>query len=165
MLSEILPHLETPEHQFPARVARATGMRLDEIFSADLVTEEGLLCFSLTDAKTEAGKRLVPIRDSLRDAVMLYHEGLSNSAAYSKRFGRAKSKVVGSGKREIAFHSLRVQFITKALQAGYAEMQVAWLVGHEEGKGDAMTGQLYHKGYSLQTLKEIVEAVPEFLAA
>jgi hypothetical protein len=39
---------------------------------------------------------------------------------------------------------------------------VAWLVGHEEGKGDAMTGQLYFKGYNINLMKQIVESVEEF---
>ena len=55
-----------------------------------------------------------------------------------------------------------MSFITEAQRAGYTEQQVAWLVGHEAGKGDAMTGKLYFKGYRLQLMKEIIEAAAAF---
>ncbi|MDC3365467.1 hypothetical protein OAV86_05355 [Pseudomonadales bacterium] len=168
MLREVLTHIEDDEHRLPALIARATGMRLEEIFEATIVEEEGITCFLVDETpeyqegpKTEAGYRLVPIRDDLLEAVRTYHPCIQNQKAYSKRFSRAKVKVTDEGRR-LCFHSLRVSFITKALREGFTEMQVAWLAGHEESKGESMTGSLYHKGYSVAALKEIVEAVPVF---
>jgi integrase len=157
-LTSILAHLKEPDHR-PAIIARFTGMRLSEVFQSKLDTVEDRLCFVVEDAKTEAGNRIVPVRKSLCEAVRGWKEGLHSPAAYSKRFGKAKAKATGAG-RELTFHSLRASFITYAGQAGYTEQQVAWLVGHETSKGAHMTGQVYFKGYSLDLMSEIVEAVP-----
>lgn len=157
-----------PDYSLPAIVARYSGMRLSEIFNAKLTQSDGVWCFEVSPdesyrgSKTDAGNRLVPIRKCILDDVRASHGAWGNHDAYSKRFGRAKSKVLGKPDRTIAFHSLRVAFITYAGRARYTEQEVAWLVGHEEGKGDAMTGQLYFKGYTLDLMQEIVEAVPEF---
>ena len=166
-LRAILELLDTRDH-LPALVARYSGMRLSEIFNSELAEVDGVWCFqvrpsdSYRGAKTEAGNRTVPIRKCLIDDVRASHGDWVNHAAYSKKFGRAKTKVLGHADRTMAFHSLRVAFITYAGRARYSEQQVAWLVGHEEGKGSAMTGQLYFKGYTLDLMQEIVEAVPEF---
>lgn len=166
-LRATLELLDTRDH-LPAVVARHSGMRLSEIFNSELAQVDGVWCFqvrpsdSYRGAKTEAGNRTVPIRKCLIDDVRASHGDWVNHAAYSKKFGRAKSKVLGHADRTMAFHSLRVAFITYAGRARYSEQQVAWLVGHEEGKGSAMTGQLYFKGYTLDLMQEIVEAVPQF---
>ena len=57
---------------------------------------------------------------------------------------------------------LRITFITLALRARYTDMQMAWLVGHENGEAEALAGSHYHTSYSLSMLKEIVEAMRKF---
>ncbi len=64
--------------------------------------------------------------------------------------------------RQTTFHSLRVSFITLARRQGWTEQNVPWLVGHEAGKGDAMTGKLYFKGYTLELMQRIIESVESF---
>jgi integrase/recombinase XerC len=168
LLAEILDGLK-PIDRLPAIIARYSGMRLSEVFESELVTEEGVLCFRIgatgtyKGAKTSAGNRLVPVRACIAEQVAVSKPQWSSFNAYGKRFGRAKAKIVGANRRELAFHSLRVSFITYAGRAGFSEQQVAWLVGHEEGKGRTMSGQLYFKGYNIKTMQEIVESVPEFI--
>ncbi|MCT2531059.1 hypothetical protein N2382_09330 [SAR92 clade bacterium H921] len=164
-LRSILSLLKPKDH-LPAVLAINTGMRLSEVFNAQLQIHEGIHCLVLEEsasykgAKTEAGNRIVPIPDHLLADVLEQQPGWSEHGAYSKRFGKAKAKVINC--RQTVFHSLRVSFITEAQRAGYTEQQVAWLVGHEAGKGDAMTGKLYFKGYRLQLMKEIIEAAATF---
>ena len=43
-----------------------------------------------------------------------------------------------------------------------SEQHVARLVGYEERKGDAMTGQLCFKGYNREFMKQIIEFVNAF---
>ena len=166
-LAKILNHIPV-ELRLPAIVARYSGMRLSEIFESELVTEEDILCFRIgpTDTyrggKTAAANRLVPVRASLANELVAAKPHWPSHNAFGKRFGRAKSKVVGPNRRDIAFPSLRVQFITLAGQASWTEQQVAWLVGHEEGKGQTMSGQLYFRGYKIETMRDIVESVPVF---
>lgn len=158
VLLKVMDHL-SEDDRLIALVGRYHGMRLAEIFTSSIEEVEGIPCFNVKDAKTKAGIRMVPIKECIRDQVRASKDGWTNPAAYSKRFGRAKTRVVGK-RRSIAFHSLRVAFITYAGRAGFPEQQVAWLVGHEEGKGTTMSGQLYFRGYSIQKMQEIVETVP-----
>ena len=109
----------------------------------------------------------MPIPDRLVEAVTEAHPSWvakGKGSDFSKRFGKAKRSVVDD--RALTFHSLRVTFITWAgnTKDRWTEQHVAWLVGHEEGKGDAMTGQLYFKGYNLELMKEIVESVEPYKA-
>ena len=164
-LRAILSKLKPKDH-LPAILARRTGMRLSEVYNAQLELHDNIHCLVIEEtaeyrgAKTEAGNRLVPIPLDLVEAVLQEQPTWDNHGAYSKRFGKAKAKVINC--RQTTFHSLRVSFITLAQRQGWTEQNVAWLVGHEAGKGDAMTGKLYFKGYSLQLMQEIIESVEPF---
>ena len=166
LLRSILSQLNEKDH-LPAILARRTGMRLSEVFNAQLSEEEAIHCLVIAEtaaykgAKTDAGNRRVPIPLDLLVAVQQQQPTWDNHSAYSKRFGKAKAKVLKC--RQTTFHSLRVSFITHAQRAGWTEQNVAWLVGHEEGKGDAMTGQLYFKGYTLKLMQDIIESVEPFV--
>ena len=164
-LRAILSHLKAKDH-LPAILARRTGMRLSEVYNAQAELHDGIHCLVIEEtaeyrgAKTEAGNRLVPIPLDLVEAVLEEQPTWNNHGAYSKRFGKAKAKVIDC--RQTVFHSLRVSFITYAQRQGWTEQNVAWLVGHEAGKGDAMTGKLYFKGYTLQLMQQIIESVESF---
>lgn len=163
-LEQILEHLNEEDRGI-ARIARSTGMRQAEIFKSPIEVHEDILCFAIKDAKTAAGVRLVPVPDALHNEIQdILDPTIKNNAwtakDYSKRFGRAKRKA-GITARSKSFHSLRATFITEAGRSGYQEQQVAWLVGHEDGKGTAMTGSLYFKGYSVHLMKEIIEAASQ----
>ena len=165
LLRAVLSKLKPKDH-LPAILARRTGMRLSEVYNAQLEIHDNIHCLVIEEtaeyrgAKTEAGNRLVPIPLDLVEAVLQEQPTWDNHGAYSKRFGKAKAKVINC--RQTTFHSLRVSFITLAQRQGWTEQNVAWLVGHEAGKGDAMTGKLYFKGYSLQLMQEIIESVEPF---
>lgn len=162
LLREIMAEL-TPEDRMIALVARYSGLRMAEIFTSPVRVIEGVLSFDVVIAKTKAGIRIVPIRDEIADLVEQNWKTWGNPSAFSKRFGRAKKKVLGSAnRRSMSFHSLRVSFITYIGRAKYTEQQCAWLVGHEEGKGTTMSGSLYFKGYELAMMKEMVEKVPAY---
>jgi hypothetical protein len=168
MLREIISKFTLNKHRHDGLISnlgRSTGVRLSELFNSKLETHKGIVCLNVVDAKTPAGIRLVPIPDRLVEAVTQAHPAWvekGKGSDFSKRFGRAKAEVVND--RAIAFHSLRVTFITWAgnTEDRWSEQHVAWLVGHEEGKGDAMTGKLYFKGYNLELMKQIVESVYAF---
>ena len=164
-LRAILSHLKAKDH-LPAILARRTGMRLSEVYNAQAELHDGIHCLVIEEtaeyrgAKTEAGNRWVPIPKDLVEVVLQEQPTWNNHGAYSKRFGKAKAKVIDC--RQTVFHSLRVSFITYAQRQGWTEQNVAWLVGHEAGKGDAMTGKLYFKGYTLQLMQQIIESVESF---
>ena len=160
-LAAVLDLLDSKD-RLPAIVARYSGMRLSEIFTSKLEQVDDVWCLTVEQGKTAAAARSVPIRLEILEVVKQQHAKWRDHVSYSKRFGRAKAKVIGKADRTVAFHSLRVSFITYAARAGYAEHQVAWLVGHETGKGKTMSFGLYFSGFTLDKLAEIVEAVPSF---
>lgn len=151
-----------PADRLIALVGRYTGMRISEIFNSPIKDIEGITSFDVVRSKTRAGIRVVPIKSCIKDAVIQNWHTWGGPDQYSKRFGRAKKKVLGKhNRRSMSFHSLRVSFITYVGRAEWTEQQCAWLVGHEEGKGSTMSGQLYFKGYTLAKMQDIVESVPE----
>ncbi len=160
-LAAVIGLLDAKDH-LPAIVARYSGMRLSEIFTSKLEQVDDIWCLTVEQGKTAAAARSVPIRLEILEAVKQQHAGWHDHVSYSKRFGRAKAKVLGRSDRTIAFHSLRVSFITYAARAGYVEHEVAWLVGHEAGKGRTMSFGLYFSGFTIAKLAEIVETVPTY---
>ena len=170
LLRDILAQLKVklhPDDALIANIGRSTGMRQAEIFNSTIETHDGITCFATRETKEWGGgknessrNRLVPIPKRLLAETIERHPTWLNASAFSARFGKAKAKVIDC--RQTTFHSLRVSFITHAQRAGYTEQNVAWLVGHEAGKGDAMTGQLYFKGYTLELMQEIIESVEPF---
>ena len=164
-LLAILAEMRSEIDRLPAIIARHSGMRLGEIFNSKLETVDGLLCFVIQETeegwtpKTTAGLRTVPVRKSIQDLVLKHHSSLGSPVSYSKKFTRIKKKLFPDTERELVFHSLRKTFITLALQAGHSTEHVAHLCGHEEGKGNPMTGRLYMGGHKISFLSEIVESV------
>ena len=147
-------------------LAMYTGCRIEELCSLKLDQVKGDH-FSVSDAKTKAGWRDVPIHLELagtierlvtdsRDGHLL--SGLSKnkygdrSNAVGKRFGRLKTSE-GFGP-QFVFHSIRKTVVTILENAGVAENIVADIVGHEK---PTMTYGLYSGGVSLSIKRGALE--------
>lgn len=137
-----------------------TGARIEELCSlrAEHVDDSAL---HITDAKTPAGIRDVPIHPSISDLVIALKEASSDgyllsgltfnkygdrSNAIGKRFGRLKADL-GFGEQHV-FHSLRKTVVTLLEDAGVSENLAADIVGHEKPR---ITYGLYSGGASLAT--------------
>lgn len=145
-----------------------TGARIEEICSLKL-TDFYNSAFHITDAKTEAGIRTVPLHPNLK-ALMEELKGSSTdgyfipstsetkyeirSDALSKRFGRLKTKM-GFGKGFV-FHSIRKTVSTQLERAGVPEGIAADIVGHEKS---TMTYGLYSTGSSMEQKLKAIENV------
>jgi integrase len=139
-----------------------TGARIEELCSlkaVDLQDVEGKLCIKVTDAKTAAGVRTIPIHEQViphlrqlssdsNDGYVLsgltFNKYNDRSNAIGKRFGRLKKKL-GYGD-EYVFHSIRKTVITIFENLGVNEGLTADIVGHEK---KTITYGLYSAGYSL----------------
>ncbi|MDV7201490.1 tyrosine-type recombinase/integrase [Roseovarius sp. 10] len=150
-----------------------TGGRIEELvrLTADKVNldKETL---SITDAKTSAGNREVPIHPELLPVIRrLLSEAHSDHREYliatdsknkfgnrsdplSKRFGRLKTELGYDGR--YVFHSLRKTVVTLLEQAGVPEGITADIVGHEK---DTMTYGLYSGGTSLTQKREALKSL------
>ena len=111
-----------------------TGARIEELATIkiqNVYEQDKTYWVSITDSKTEAGKRQVPINSQISHIIRsrvgnteeyLFSGGAKNqygnrSDALSKKFGRIKRKL-GFG-REYVFHSIRKTVATKLEQAGF----------------------------------------------
>jgi integrase len=121
-----------------------TGARIEELCSLTLDDcARGM--FAITDAKTDAGTRQVPIHPALRllvtamtkastDGFLVPSTSTSKydvrSDPLSKRFGRLKT-AMGFGPRHV-FHSIRKTMATQLEQAGVPEGIAADILGHDK---------------------------------
>lgn len=159
-----------------------SGMRLNEICELDVDDVKdtgGILFFDLTEAKTEAGVRCVPVHSKILAAG--FREYISNvktgalwpglkpggpdgkkSWYVSKRFTdyRRALKLVDldptTGRDRLDYHSLRRSAVTALKRAGIPEHDVAEVVGHEHPR---VTFGVYPDRQQLARLKAIVEAI------
>ncbi|MGA9869296.1 MAG: tyrosine-type recombinase/integrase [Acetobacteraceae bacterium] len=136
------------------RIAALSGMRIEELYRLT-VKDCADDWFNVTDAKTAAGIRRVPIHPKLAgivgrrikdqpDTAFLFPErgpakpGRERSMPVSKRFGTYRrglgidDRAEGRRQSAVDFHSWRRWFITKA-RAGFDHATVAAIVGHEVG--------------------------------
>ena len=142
-----------------------TGCRIDELCALKIETVFNDK-IEITDAKTEAGWRTVPIHphitqtvtrlvDMSEDGYLL--SGLSfnkygnRSNAIGKRFGRLKKRL-GYG-TDYVFHSLRKGFATQLENANVPVTVVARLMGHEV---EGQTFGNYSDGLALEGLNKAI---------
>lgn len=147
-----------------------TGARIEELCSlkkADF--KESAL--KITDAKTEAGNRVVPVHSAILPLVkklaaaddtsdeylipgLTFNKFGDRSNAIGKRFGRLK-EAGGFGSNQV-FHSIRKTLVTLLENAGVSENLAADIVGHEKPR---ITYGLYSGGASLEVKREALEKI------
>lgn len=145
-----------------------TGARIAELCAlkvADVTADS----FHITDAKTIAGIREVPIHSSIKELVdelkkdsddgyllsgLTFNKYGDRSNAIGKRFGNLKeANGYSSGH---VFHSIRKTLTTLLENAGVSENLAADIVGHEKPR---ITYGLYSGGATLEVKREALERV------
>jgi integrase len=151
-------------------IAAYTGARIEEICSlkTDFINLDEMF-FQITDAKTTAGNRLVPLHSKLTKIISRLIDESKNSYIFSeltenkygdrsnaigKRFGHLKKNIGHS--RQHVFHSIRKTFTTELERAGVAENVAADIVGHEK---HTMTYGLYSGGSSIEQKRNAIESI------
>lgn len=150
-------------------VAMFSGMRLDEIASLtweQIKTTEAVPVFQVTDAKTVAGLRPVPIHPRLAWLIERGQGGKSGrvwpgfngegpgkkvGADAGKEFSRFKL-ALGFADRCKVFHSFRKNVVGQLERKSVPQSEVAQLVGHEKG----FTYGVYGGGVTPARLAEII---------
>lgn len=145
-----------------------TGCRIEELCALRVadVSEDR---FVITDAKSEAGLREVPIHSQLKPAMqrmcatsrdgyvlsgLTFNKYNDRSNAIGKRFGRLKTKL-GFDKAYV-YHSLRRTVTTQLDAAGIPEAVSARIVGHDL---KTMTYGLYSGGAPFEVKREALEVL------
>ena len=145
-----------------------TGARIEELCSLTIEhCARGV--FTITDSKTEAGVRQVPIHPALTAMVAAMRKASTDdylvpstaqgkygvrSDPLSKRFGRLK-QAMGFGPGHV-FHSIRKTVATQLEQAGVPEGTAADILGHEK---KTLSYGLYSSGTSMKQKLEAISKV------
>jgi len=157
-----------------SRLAMYTGARISELAALkveNIINEEEVRCFAITDSKTKAGIRTVPIHKKLQTIVKrLVSESVDGflisgvnskggtdrrADVLGKRFGRIVRHKVRLPSSKV-FHCFRNTAISKLEQAGVTENIAADIVGHEK---DTMTYGLYSGGTSQHQRKMAINKI------
>jgi len=149
-------------------VSYYTGMRLDEVFNAELDRVENVRVFKVaeTGGKTEAATRIIPLHSELKK-INLTKWLSPSSTAIGKRFGRLKDKMLvelgmEKDKNKYVHHSFRHGFSTILLNAKYSELEIADLTGHKKSNiGRTQAGKTYFARQSMSKLIEMIESIPK----
>lgn len=149
------------------RLAAHTGARVEELFS--LTVEQTTDRFHISDSKTAAGWREVPIHADIAQVVArlkaeskdgyLLPSTANNkygvrSDAISKRFGRLKTRL-GYSKQHV-LHSFRKTLLTLLHEANVPENHAAAIVGHDL---NTMSYGLYAAPLSFSKKAEVLACV------
>jgi integrase len=158
-------------------VALHSGLRVEEaakLTLADLREIEGVWCFCVAKAKTDAGNRIVPVHPRLILLGLLEHraeversEGVQlwpelrkgSEGRFSQSFVQWWSQfrhLIGLNRDGLVFHSFRHTFISSLLNAGVAYTTVQQIAGHALS---GVTGGTY--GGKLLTPKDRLDAFRE----
>lgn len=164
-------------------ISAYSGMRLNEMCDrkvADIKREDGVWYFDVTNAKSEAGDRKVPIHSRLLAAglidFMRHHKSewlfpnlkpggpdRKRSWYISKRFTehRRRLKITRpderTGKDRVDFHSFRRSAIKVLERARLPQTEVAQVVGHDR---EGITFGTYNpEGLDIHALRQVVEAI------
>ncbi|MGF7172755.1 site-specific integrase [Azospirillum doebereinerae] len=158
-------------------VALHSGLRVEEaakLTLADLREVDGVWCFCVAKAKTDAGNRIVPVHPRLVRLGLLEHRAeverskgtqlwpelrKGSEGRFSQSFVQWWSQfrhLVGLDRDGLVFHSFRHTFISTLLNAGVAYTTVQQLAGHALS---GVTGGTY--GGKLLTPADRLEAFRE----
>ena len=150
-----------------------TGARIEELCQLkknNVITVDNILSFDITDSKTKAGIRVVPIHPGIIDLVARLMNDSTNeyliatksrskygirSDPMVKAFGRLKT-AQGFGTDRV-FHSIRKTVITQLIRANVPGTLIAELVGHETG---IVTFDVYSQGSSMSQKFEAISKLP-----
>ena len=149
-----------------ARISELAGLRVDSV-----VTNDGITCLKIDDAKTKAGNRAVPIHPKIQDLVQTLitdsTDGYLVSGIRSKGGKDRRADVLGKRYGRLVrndcllpstkvFHCFRNTVATKLESAGVPENIAADVVGHDKA---TMTYGLYSGGTSTQQKFEAVKSI------
>lgn len=170
--------MDKPDLFWGPLIALYTGMRISEVTALrieDIQNNKGVMHFCVTDSKTKAGIRGVPIAQALLDLGVLNYINEVRSAGFERLFPHLRlinnsyQKKLSEGMRKRlnsigfsiqdrkSFHSFRANVITQLTDKSCNDGQVYQLTGHQ------LLGQRasIHRGYigELSLLKPVIDTL------
>ena len=147
-----------PDWTLAPRISRFTGMRLNEVLMLTpekIILEHGIYCFALgTETKTKS-PRVIPIAEKLKPYVIDKDlKELQSLGHKNDKYNRLIKNI--KGLENCSFHSWRVHFNTRLMQAGIDKAVRMNLLGHKVSSEDVHTG---YTSVKLADLKLAVDLV------
>ncbi|MBS7435629.1 tyrosine-type recombinase/integrase [Pseudomonas syringae] len=143
-------------------IAAYTGARIEEICrlkTSSVVKEDGVDCFHITEGKTQASVRFVPINPALMKTVnRLVKSSDDGYLLKTSKGGKYETKSKGLGNqfsifktelgfdKKCVFHSIRKTVITTLERADVKNLVIISLVGHKADGLLRMTFDRYSEG-------------------
>lgn len=143
-------------------IAAYTGARIEEICrlkTSSVVKEDGVDCFHITEGKTQASVRFVPIHPVLMETVKrLVNSSDDGYLLKTSKGGKYETKSKGLGNqfsifktdlgfdKKCVFHSIRKTVITTLERADVKNLVIISLVGHKADGLLRMTFDRYSEG-------------------
>lgn len=150
------------------KIGMYSGMRVEEICRlqrTNIIEPQGVLSFDITDSKTAAGVRRIPVHPELLALLKDLPDGYLIDANTDKagrrsnsivlRFSRLKTEL-GFG-TDKTFHSIRHTVNTKLMQSGKI-LAVNEILGHANSKNNQGLNTYYH-GAGLQELSALIQSI------
>ena len=167
-LRKVIPLLKKDSDKLAVYIAWYTGARQDEIFTLreqDVYKdkETGVFVMAVKPWDMEQGKnidsrRLIPVHKELKPLLKDFKGFRIDASTYSKRFTRAKKKVVGDNPRMV-YHSIRHNVADTWLRKSIPEAISSRIAGHSR-KGETMTYGYYAGDLDLKQGEEVVNLIP-----
>jgi len=168
-LRKVIPFLKNDTDKLAVYIAWYTGARQDEIFTLreqDVYKdkETGVFVMAVKPWDMEQGKnidsrRLIPVHKELKPLLKDFKGFRIDASTYSKRFTRAKKKVVGDNPRMV-YHSIRHNVADTWLRNNIPEAISSRIAGHSR-KGETMTYGYYAGDLDLKQGEKVVNLIPK----
>lgn len=156
------------------KILAHSGMRISELYNLNQddikKTEDGFYYFDITQSKTSAGIRQIPIHKSILSIVLDTKFPISSKTnnAFQKEILKQLYKVVEKESTK-STHTFRANFINQAQNKNHRDMiLIQEIVGHSKNtkekddkkKNDmSLTADRYGKGFNLELKQKIVDSI------
>lgn len=141
------------------RILLYTGMRINELLTMEtsqVYEEDGILCFHVLNAKTEAGNRVIPIHSAIiKDINLSNGYVITPKMSYMTASRKLKQTIEDMGMSQHTLHDFRRTFASYAKSYGMDDYYRKCLLGHAHQN---VTDAVYTQAF-MKDLKDQIEKI------
>lgn len=150
-----------------------SGMRIGEFYlleKSDILEEDGIKYIDIKEAKSEAGKREIPIHNEILSLIenfdFSYIQTRWTNPSFRANILNQIYKIVPKNeKKELnkTTHTLRGNFADELINKNPDKIAIAQeIIGHEKNANIKLTINTYAKGFSLKNKKDVIDTINYF---
>lgn len=136
------------------RILLYSGMRINELLSMkreQVYEEDGILCFHVSEAKTEAGNRIIPVHSAIMDEVFTSGDRIM-PIAYMTASRWLDNAIEQNNFEKHTLHDFRRTFASYAKSCGVDDYYRKCLLGHAH---ENLTDAVYTQAFVSDLKREI----------